>query len=152
MHDEDIDTSPDIVGTYYANFEHHAQAFILERKVWLDLVSSALMKQQEVWSHGVKCLKNACGAVQPVTLFKNVKEIAAFFCQGYESAFVNHLMLLSKEYNYTVRSLEHDGLVVDGWIPEVAVAKARELSGFHTAVLEESLFLPKRQGKQEGLY
>jgi hypothetical protein len=31
-------------------------------------------------------------------------------------------------------------LVVDGWIPEEAVAQARELSGFYTAELEESGF------------
>jgi len=142
MHDHDMDTDPALVGTYYDNFVQHAAAFILESKSWLAIVKTKLLKVHEVFSHGKRCLKNAVGAVQPVTLFKNMKEIAAFICQGLESAFINHLMILSKEdkYQYTVRSLEHDGLVVAGSIPEKTVAKARALSGFHTAVLVESGF------------
>ena len=119
--------------------------YIVESKFWLEMVKTTLIKVHQVFSNGKKCLRNACGTVQPVTLFKNIKDTAAFICQGLESAFINHLMILSKDYAYTIRSLEHDGLVVDGSIPEKAVAKARELSGFHTAVLEESIFeLPFR--------
>ena len=140
MHDEDMDTDPGMVGNYYDRFVQYATPFILESKSWLEMVKTTLMKVHEVRSNGKRCLKNACGAIQPLTLFKNVKDTAAFICQGLESAFMNHLMILSKDYNYTIRSLEHDGLVVDGCIPEKAVAKARELSGFHTAVLEDSGF------------
>jgi hypothetical protein len=114
--------------------------YILESKSWLEIVKTKLIKVYQVFSNGKKCLRNACGTVQPVTLFKNIKDTAAFICQGLESAFINHLMILSKDYDYKIRSLEHDGLVVDGVIPAKAVAKARELSGFYTAVLEESAF------------
>ena len=117
----DMDTDPDIVGAYYDNFIQQAAPFILERETWLDLVKTKLVKEYEVRSNGQRCLKNAVGAVQPVTLFKNTKEVAAFICQGLEAAFINYLMLLGKEYKhhrYEVRSLEHDGLVVDGWVPE----------------------------------
>jgi len=140
MHEEDEDTSPERVGEYYDRFVQCAMPYIVESKSWLEMVKTKLIKVHQVFSNGKKCLRNACGTVQPVTLFKNTKEVAAFICQGLESAFINHLMILSKDYAYTIRSLEHDGLVVDGSIPEKAVAKARELSGFHTAVLEESIF------------
>jgi hypothetical protein len=62
-----------------------------------------------------------------------------------EAAFINHLMILGKDYGYTPRALEHDGLIVDNDIPEAAVAKARELSGFHVAELEESAFYGERE-------
>ena len=44
---------------------------------------------------------------------------------------------LGKDYGYTPRAIEHDGLLTENPIPNAAIAKARELSGFHTAILEE---------------
>jgi hypothetical protein len=37
----------------------------------------------------------------------------------------------------SIGCVEHDGLVVEGDIPDEAIAKARELSGFNTAQLEK---------------
>jgi hypothetical protein len=129
--------TPDHITNYFDRFKQYATMYDLERKQWFKVVETKLVKKYTVWSNGEKCLKNACGATKPLSAFGNTREIAMFICQGLESAFVNHLMLLGKDYGYTPRAIEHDGLVVDNYIPDTAIAKAKELSGFHTAQLEE---------------
>jgi hypothetical protein len=129
--------TPDHITEYYERFKQHATMYDLERKQWFKVVETKLVKKYTVFSNGVKCLRNACGATQPLGSFHNTREIAMFVCQGLESAFVNHLMLLGKDYGYTPRAIEHDGLLTENPIPQAAIAKARELSGFHTAQLEE---------------
>jgi hypothetical protein len=137
--------NPDMIAQYYDHFVQYATPYLLEREQWFRLIETKLIKKYTVWSNGEKCLKNACGAIQPFDSFANNREIAMFICQGLESAFVNHLMILGKDYGYTPRALKHDGLIVDNEIPEAAVAKARELSGFHTAQLETSTFYYDRE-------
>ena len=53
-----------------------------------------------------------------------------------ESAFIYSIIESSTEYEFEVLSNEHDGLIVRGEIPEVAVNRARQKSGFTSAVLE----------------
>jgi hypothetical protein len=137
--------TPDHITEYYNRFVQFATPYLLEREQWFNLIETTLIKKYTVKSNNVQCLRNACGAIQPLDSFANNREIAMFICQGLESAFVNHLMLLGKDYGYTPRALEHDGLIVDFSIPEAAVTKARELSGFHVAQLEESGFWGDRE-------
>jgi hypothetical protein len=137
--------TPDHIAQYYDRFVHYANPYRLEREQWFRLIETKLIKKYTVFSNGVKCLKNACRSIQPFDSFANNREIAMFICQGLESAFVNHLMILGKDYGYTPRALEHDGLIVDYTIPEAAIVKARELSGFHVAQLETSGFWYDRE-------
>jgi len=69
-----------------------------------------------------------------------LRDLSAFVCQGYEAAFIDHLMTLHAEYGWENRSIEHDGLITEGKIPEEAIAQARNLSAFYTAYLEEEFF------------
>jgi hypothetical protein len=140
LEENHIEYTPDHVEQYYDRFIDAARPFILEREQWLKIIETKLIDKYQVWSNGKKCLRNACGAIQPLAEFRSNREIAVFICQGLEASFVNWLMIVAKEHGYTPRALEHDGLVVDGFIPEEAVVKAREKSGFHTAILEESRF------------
>jgi len=145
LEEHEDDYTPDHITNYYDRFVQYATPYLLEREQWFRLIETTFTKKYTVRSNGEKCLKNACGAIQPLDSFANNREIAMFICQGLESAFINHLMILGKDYGYTPRALEHDGLIVDNPIPEAAVAKARELSGFHVAQLQESTFFYERE-------
>ena len=69
-----------------------------------------------------------------------LRAMSSFVCIGYEAAFIDHLMTLHEAYGWENRSIEHDGLMTQGRIPEEAIAKARNLSAFYTASLEEEFF------------
>jgi hypothetical protein len=69
-----------------------------------------------------------------------LRALSSFVCIGYESAFIHDLMTLNEEYGWTNRSIEHDGLVTSGKIPEEAMAKAWNLSAFHEAYMEEEYY------------
>jgi hypothetical protein len=127
---EDIDR-------HYENFIRVGVPFIEARKTWIQVLKAKLIPKM---TYNKNFLVNHCGA----TMFipdkwtpAEIREVASFVTQGLESAFINHLMLLSKEYGWINRSIEHDGLVTTGRISQEAIAKARHLSGFYTALLEE---------------
>jgi hypothetical protein len=73
------------------------------------------------------------------------RKLAAFYLQGQESCFIMHLTILSKKYNFTVLSNQHDGLVTQGEIPAEAVIEASQLSGLKYAQLEKKNFV---EGKE----
>ena len=76
----------------------------------------------------------------PISRRKLRAKLSAFRLQGGEAAFIHHLTLLGEEYNYRVLRNEHDGAIVIGDIPEEAIEKARQASGFTTARLEVKSF------------
>ena len=77
---------------------------------------------------------------------KNLRQLSAFFCQGLESSFICHLAILSKEYSFKVRSLEHDGMIISPEyplgppIPTKAIEEAKRRSGFEYCTFEEKGF------------
>jgi hypothetical protein len=72
---------------------------------------------------------------------KAKSKLAAFILQGREAAFIHSLTILGPEYGFKPISNEHDGLVVIGEIPAVAIRKAAESSGFENAELVEKPFI-----------
>ena len=90
-----------------------------------------------------KFLRNAAGNRISLETDQSLdkKYISSFILQGLESAYIHHLTILSKDYGFEVVSNEHDGLIVIGRIPEEAMSKARELSGFRLAELVEKDFV-----------
>jgi hypothetical protein len=73
------------------------------------------------------------------------RKLAAYFLQGQEAGFIHHLTILSKKYNFTVLSNQHDGLVTQGEIPAEAVIEASQLSGLKYAQLEKKNFVDGKE-------
>jgi hypothetical protein len=133
---------PEGIDRHYENFIRVGVPFIEARKTWLEVLKEKLIPKM---TYNKNFLVNHCGA----TMFipdewtpEEIREVSSFVTQGLESAFINNLMLLSKEYGWINRSIEHDGLVTEGRISKEAIAKARNLSGFYTALLEEEVHIP----------
>jgi hypothetical protein len=124
-------------------YEHFLQIgvpFLQARNTWLQILQDKIVPKMTSTNHTII---NPVGArmMRPETWnAETLREVSAFVCQGYEAAFINHLMILSTQYRWKNLSIEHDGLVVDGRIPPEAMEEARKLSGFYTASLEETGF------------
>jgi hypothetical protein len=76
--------TPEHITNYYDHFVQFATPYLLEREQWFRLIENKLMKKYMVFSNGVKCLKNACGAIQPLKSFNNNREIAMFISKGWK--------------------------------------------------------------------
>jgi len=111
------------------------------------------------------CMKNHCG----VSFYRDEwtededehswchrarTRVMAWALRGLEAAFCHSLTILSEEYDYEVAANEHDGLIVDGELPDEdesdVIDQAREMSGFHRAELVEKAFADKED--VEALY
>lgn len=83
------------------------------------------------------CVKNACGIPFRPYHYEEGHEretkAMAWMLQGLEAAFCHSITILSTDYDYAVVANEHDGLIVDGTIHEMAIQEAREMSGFDRA-------------------
>jgi hypothetical protein len=90
-------------------------------------------------------LENAAGQKLPLDGSLDTKELkrkaAAHILQGQEAAYIHHLTRLSKDYDFTPISNQHDGLVTLGAVPEEAKVKAASLCGLKDAFLEVKAFL-----------
>ena len=75
-----------------------------------------------------------------VNRYKQKAAYATSRLQGLEAAYIHALTILSYEYDYEVLRNEHDGAVVLGEISDDARRKARDISGFYRARLEEKPF------------
>jgi hypothetical protein len=97
---------------------------------------------------------NACGiGIKPDTYeegHKRRSKVMAWALQGLEAAFVHSITILSEEYDYTVVANEHDGAIVDGRVPEEAIERARDMSGFTRADFVEKAFAD--EGDVEKVY
>lgn len=95
-------------------------------------------KQAFIYNKVGKSLKRV--DIEAESTSKAKRTLAAFFLQGRESAFIQELTCLSKDYGYQVIANEHDGIVTIGQIAEEAVRKASGKSGFYTAQLIQKAF------------
>lgn len=68
--------------------------------------------------------------------------------QGLEAAYIHALARLAEEYDYEFLRNEHDGGVVLGKVPEEARDRARNMSGFRRAQLEEKSFEEERSDEE----
>ena len=104
--------------------------------------------------NGLKLI-NQVGRKYPLPNRKNKEikdQIQTHILQGIEAAFIQGLVMFQEDYNYQVKYLEHDGATVVGNIPEEAIERARQISGFTYAKLEaKENKLQDRQWKQERL-
>jgi hypothetical protein len=74
---------------------------------------------------------------------KGKRKIASHLLQGQEAQFISRLTWYSEKYEdcaYTVMSDQHDGLIVEGYIPEEYVQLARDETDFAEAYLVEKPF------------
>jgi hypothetical protein len=78
------------------------------------------------------------GSVEPRELRRKA---AAHILQGQESAYIHHLTVLSKSFDFAPVSNQHDGLITLDSIPDEAQRMAAELSGFRHAYLELKPFV-----------
>jgi len=69
------------------------------------------------------------------------RKSAAHILQGQEAAYIHHLTVLSKGFDFSPVSNQHDGLITLGSVPEEAQRIAAELSGFREAYLEQKSFV-----------
>lgn len=69
--------------------------------------------------------------------------------QGLEAAYMHALAVLAEEYDFEFLRNEHDGAVVLGEIPAEARKRAREMSGFERARLEEKPFGSKTSNRND---
>lgn len=77
-----------------------------------------------------KCyLKNSAGKVKQLKGTWTKGQIAAFLIQGYETAFIHHLTILSHKYRYKPINNEHDALYVIGHISQQAITEAKNATG-----------------------
>jgi hypothetical protein len=144
--DNETSYTTDDIDRTYQNMVRTLNPFTEARKTWYDILSKKIIPAHTVngYKGRGKYLTNSVGIeldIPDKVSYNDMKHLSAYFCQGYESSFICHLTLLSKKYDFQVRSLEHDGMVVTGNnpyypIPEKAIEKARTLSGFTSAVLE----------------
>ncbi len=68
-------------------------------------------------------------------------KVSAFLLQGLEAAFTYAIIEISPQFDYEVLANEHDGVVVEGEIPEEAQDLAKFVSGFQAAQLVPKSFI-----------
>lgn len=72
-----------------------------------------------------------------ITRYAQKAAYATSRLQGLEAAYMHSLAIIAEDYGYEFLRNEHDGAVVIGRVPEEARKKARKMSGFYRARLEE---------------
>jgi hypothetical protein len=128
------------VSRTYDNFFNVALPLIQAREKWLKVLKDKIVPRL---THKKDFVMNQVGCTMLIPDQWGPEELrllSSFVCIGYESAFIHNLMTLHEEYGWINRSIEHDGLVTQGQIPEEAVAKARNLSAFYEAYMEEEWY------------
>jgi hypothetical protein len=124
----------------YDNFFNVGLPLIQAREQWLKILKEKIVPRLK---YKKDFIQNQVGCIMLIPDrwgAEELRQLSSFVCLGYESAFIHHLMTLHEQYGWVNRSIEHDGLVTQGAIPEEAVAKARNLSAFYEAYLEEECY------------
>src|SRR5262249_993909 len=129
-------TEEDVARTY-DNLVTVGFQFIVAREQWLRMLQDKILPRLTAKKDFVRNQVGCTMLIPDQWGPSELRELSSFVCTGYEAAFVHNLMTLNEEYGWVNRSIEHDGLVTSGAIPEEAVAKARNLSAFYEAYLEE---------------
>ena len=116
----------------------------VEVDAWHDhLMTSASCARLDSSRKKVRTLRNACGlrfkleGELPAVL---ARKAAAFILQGQEAAFIHKLTTLGTKHGYVPISNQHDGLVVIGEVPELAVRDAALATGLRYAHLDQKPF------------
>jgi hypothetical protein len=128
------------VSRTYENFVNVATPLIQARKQWMKVLQEQIVPRLRYKKDFVRNQVGCTLLIPEKWGPEELRELSSFVCIGYESAFIHNLMTLNEEYGWKNRSIEHDGLVTQGAIPEEAVAKARNLSAFYEAYLEEECY------------
>lgn len=84
---------------------------------------------------------NAAGQWLHISDEELERKVNAHILQGQEAAYIHHLTILSKKYNFIPISNQHDGLITLGEVPEEAKQEAGRLSGFEQPFLEIKPFV-----------
>jgi hypothetical protein len=84
---------------------------------------------------------NAAGQWLDLSEEELEQKLNAHILQGQEAAFIHHLTILSKDYDFVPVSNQHDGLITVGTVPEEAKVEAGKLSGFEQPFLEIKPFV-----------
>ncbi len=79
---------------------------------------------------------NAAGQKLHFSNEERARKVNAHILQGQEAAYIHHLTILSKKYEFIPISNQHDGLITLGEVPEAAKREAGTLSGFEQPFLE----------------
>jgi hypothetical protein len=130
------------VDNLFENFLSVASPFIVTINQWYEKLPDYIELSSYNTKHG-KYFRNSCGLKINLDTDENAKDkkfMSAFILQGLESAFIHHLTVMCEDNGYHVLSNEHDGLITEGEIPEDAIIRARKLSGFELAILENKGF------------
>lgn len=136
---------------YYFKFYEVVQPLLKSLDKWKDWLIKEYIPMTAVNKHGNQYLVNRTGMTLCISDFKTDKgkwknltkfkrKLCAFLLQGGEAAFIHHLTIISKQYNFTPLNNQHDGLIVIGEIPQEAIDYARAESGLKYAILEEKPF------------
>lgn len=134
----------------YARFLEYTAGLRVALTQWYTWLEDAFVRTQGKVNNvdGLTYITNAVGATVAVedlgrSRTKRRGRLVAFVLQGQEAAFVHALAASSKEHGFVVLSHEHDGLAVQGEIPEAAVVQAAAVAGLPVdrLVLEEKSFL-----------
>lgn len=132
-------TEADVDRTY-EHFLNVGLPFIQARQVWLEVLKDKIVPRLTDKKNFVMNQVGCTKMIPDAWTVAELRAMSSFVCIGYEAAFIDHLMTLHEAYGWENRSIEHDGLITQGRIPEEAIAKARNLSAFYTASLEEAFF------------
>jgi hypothetical protein len=102
---------------------------------WVQPLKDAFRKQVD---SGNLPTYNACSIATPDLSdrdkTKQYELYHAFFMQGYEAAFIHHLIVLAKSYEYKPLLHMHDGLITDIKVSAMAIEEASRLIGFNKPV------------------
>ncbi len=124
----------------FARFKDVAQPFIDLRDDWFHVLTR-LVHRASYQKRGIRYLNNALGKTMQVQPGWSAGKVSAFLLQGLEAAFTYAIIELAPQFDYEVLANEHDGVVVEGEIPEEAQDLAKFVSGFQAAQLVPKSFI-----------
>ena len=113
----------------YKHFIHIIQPLREPLNEWYKYLLDDYVPRYSTQVLGKTYIKNPAGKVKLLTTTTSKAQIAAFIIQGYETAFIHQLTILSKKYNYIPINNEHDGLYVLGHVSQQAIVEARAKTG-----------------------
>jgi hypothetical protein len=151
---EESGGDPEEVARLLTSFKKIVQPLADELRAWHTWLINEYVPNNTKRSKRGDYIKNEAGKrlylqELPKALWEKKAKVAAFRLQGIESAYIHNLTILGPQYGYRVIANEHDGVISLGLIPEEAMKKAAEKSGFTNAKLVIKPIL-KREETEEG--
>lgn len=130
--------APEEFDAVYERFLAHTEEPRRVLKAWHEWIEEVYVPGNAVLNNldGKRYLTNTVGAKVAVEdlmvegkKWKLRSRVAAFLLQGLEAALIHSLSASWERYDFRVLSNEHDGLAVQGEIPEEAVREACKVAG-----------------------